>query len=116
MIMRALLFFCLCASVWAQGTVTIFGSVADSSGSVMPNITVRAVRSDTGAVREAISDSRGDYVITQLPAGNYSVMAETAGFKKFVIVDVTMQVDENRQVPIVLEVGNIADSVTVKAE
>src|SRR2546427_5499241 len=114
--MKTLLLFCACASLWAQGTVTIFGAVADSSGSVMPNVTVRAIRSGTGAIRQAISDTRSDYVITQLPAGKYSVTAEAAGFKKFVLLDVTIQVDENRQVPIVLEVGATTDSVTVKAE
>src|SRR5881628_3087639 len=56
--MKTLLLFCACASLWAQGTVTIFGAVADSSGSVMPNVAVRAIRSGTGAIRQAISDAR----------------------------------------------------------
>src|SRR5437667_5732543 len=56
--MKTLLLFCACASLWAQGTATIFGAVADSSGSVMPNVAVRAIRSGTGAIRQAISDAR----------------------------------------------------------
>src|SRR5262245_4489262 len=111
------LLFCLsAASVWAQGTTTIFGTVTDASGSVVPNIAVRAVRSETGASREVTADSRGDYIITQLPAGTYSVSVEAPGFKRFVLTGIAMQVDENRQVAIELQVGALADSVTVQAE
>ena len=42
--------------------------------------------------------------------------AEVAGFKKFIAGDIALQVDENRRVAIVLEVGNTAESVTVQAQ
>jgi hypothetical protein len=100
----------------AQGTVTIFGTVTDSSGSVMPNVTVKAVHGGTGTMRQAVSDSRGDYLITQLPPGTYTVSTEAPGFKKFVLIDVAMEVDQNRQVSIALEVGNLSESVSVRAE
>src|SRR5438876_202996 len=103
---RVLLLATLCASaLWAQGTATIFGTVTDGSGSVVANVKVRAIRADTSAARETLSDSRGDYVITQLPAGTYAVNVEAPGFKKFVLTGIVMQVDENRQLPVELQVG-----------
>ena len=62
------------------------------------------------------SDQRGDYVIPQLPIGTYRLSAEVSGFKKFILSDITLQVNENRRVQIALEVGNVAESVTVQAE
>jgi outer membrane receptor protein involved in Fe transport len=71
---------------------------------------------DTGTVRNVSSNERGEYIATALPIGNYTVTAELQGFKKFVQTGIAVQVDENRQVPITLEVGDVAESVTVQAE
>ena len=64
------------APLWAQGTATIFGTVTDSTGSVAPNVTVKSVQVATGMARQTVSDQRGDYVITQLPIGAYTLSAE----------------------------------------
>jgi hypothetical protein len=104
------------SALWAQGTVTIFGTVTDASGSVIPSAMVKAVRTSTGAERQTTSDVRGDYSITQLPAGVYNVSAEAPGFRKFLLRDISMEVDQNRQIPIALEVGNLSESVSVRAE
>ncbi|MGH8248927.1 MAG: carboxypeptidase-like regulatory domain-containing protein, partial [Gammaproteobacteria bacterium] len=109
-------FLLVSSAVYAQGTVTIFGVVTDSTGSLVPKAAVKVVRSETGAAREAISDDRGNYVVTQLPVGEYTVTVEAPGFKRFVQENIRVQVDENRQVNVSLEVGNVAESVTVRAE
>ena len=104
------------AAMMAQGTVTIYGTVTDASGSQVPGTAVTIVQVETGQVRNVISNDRGDYVATQLPIGAYSITAERKGFKKFVQTGVRVQVDENRQVPITLQIGDVAESVTVAAE
>lgn len=113
-----LLFFGLiaAASLLAQGSVTIYGTVTDASGSLIPGTTVRILQVETGQVRSVVSNERGDYVATQLPIGAYSISAERQGFKKFVQTGIRVQVDENRQVPITLQIGDVAESVTVEAE
>src|SRR5437867_3278956 len=108
--------FLASAPLWAQGTATIFGTVTDSTGSVAPNAPLTAVQVTTGMSRNTVSDQRGDYVIPQLPIGTYRLSAEVSGFKKFILSDITLQVNENRRVQIALEVGNVAESVTVQAE
>lgn len=104
------------AAMWAQGTVTIYGTVSDASGSLIPGTTVRILQVETGQTRSVVSNERGDYVATQLPIGVYTVTAERTGFKKFVQTGIRVQVDENRQVPVTLQVGDVAESVTVAAE
>ncbi len=115
--MKVLLVSLLAASgVLAQGSVTIFGAVKDISGSVIAGASVTIVHLETGQVRNTSSNERGEYIATLLPIGDYSVTAEMAGFKKFVQLGITVRVDENRQAPITLEIGDVAESVTVQAQ
>ena len=117
MLLRALCISLLaCSALFAQGSVTIYGTVKDASGSVIPGVTVEVANAATGAVRRASSDERGNYIVTQLPIGVYTVSAESAGFKKYVQKDIRVQVDDNRQVNIAFEVGAVTDSITVQAE
>ncbi|MDQ6699900.1 MAG: carboxypeptidase-like regulatory domain-containing protein, partial [Acidobacteriota bacterium] len=102
--------------LYAQGSVTIFGTVTDPSGAAIPGVAVTAVNAETGAIRRAVSDPSGGYVISQLPIGSYSVRVEAAGFKSFVQEQINVQVDENRRVNVALEVGALSESVTVSGE
>lgn len=104
------------AAALPQGSVTIFGTVTDSSGGVVPGVTITATHARTGFTRQTISGDGGNYVLTQLPIGSYSLRAEFSGFKTFVQENIPVQVDENRQVQIVLSVGAPSESVTVAAE
>src|SRR5688572_13410554 len=59
----------------AQGSVTIFGSVADASGAAAPGTRITATNVQTGSERVAVSDTSGNYVIASLPVGTYTVKA-----------------------------------------
>ncbi len=59
---------------------SINGTVTDASGSVIANASVTVTNSETGAVRVSVTNSRGEYSITQLNAGDYSVKISAAGF------------------------------------
>lgn len=100
----------------AQGSVTIFGTVQDTSGSVIAGATVTIEHRETGQLRRTSSNERGDYVAVQLPIGSYVVSAEMKGFKKAVQTGIQVQVDENRMVGLTLQVGDVSESVTVEAE
>src|SRR5262245_35746058 len=113
---RVLVLLAAVAQARAQGSVTIFGTVTDSSGAVVPGVTITATHAATGLVRQSLSDERGNYVLAQLLIGIYEVRAELAGFKAFVQENVRVQVDENRQVNVVLSVGAPSESVTVAAD
>ncbi|MFN7938676.1 MAG: TonB-dependent receptor [Bryobacteraceae bacterium] len=110
------LFFLFTFAAFAQGSVTIYGVVKDTTGALVPGANISITHTDTGAVRQAASNERGDYIASQLAIGGYTVTAERQGFKKFVQTGITVQVDENRMVPIVLQVGDVAESVTVEAQ
>lgn len=94
----------------------IAGFVRDSSGAVVPNVSVSASNTATGLTRSATSNENGYYVIANLPIGDYEVSAEATGFKKFIKTHVVLTVNAKLTVDITLEIGAVAQSVTVAAE
>ncbi|HUQ94932.1 MAG TPA: carboxypeptidase regulatory-like domain-containing protein [Bryobacteraceae bacterium] len=96
-------------------TAGIFGVVQDASSAVIPGATIRARNLATGFSRQVISDESGNYSFVLLPIGPYEVSAEAAGFKKAVLADVQLRVNDNRRVVFSMEVGQIAEQVTVEA-
>ena len=67
---------------WAQRTAgTISGTVMDSTGAVLPGVTVTAVCTDTNLTRSVVSDVQGGFTIPDVPGCVYRVTAELAGFK-----------------------------------
>src|SRR5215831_8116263 len=60
---------------------TITGSVNDSTGAVLPGVTVQATSTGTGVVKSAVTDERGTFVFSDLVPGLYDVSFELSGFK-----------------------------------
>ncbi len=62
---------------------SIEGTVVDSSGGVLPGVTVTVTNTDTGAVRSLVTNESGIFRAPLLTLGTYTVTAELEGFKKF---------------------------------
>lgn len=119
MLLRILAFVLLAALpgyLAAQGNVTIYGNVQDSSGAVVPAAEITVTNTRTGAIRTAVSTQSGDYVVSQLALGVYSVRVQAQGFKTYLQDGISVQVDENRQINVALELGSVSESVEVAAE
>jgi len=63
-------------------TVTIQGRIYDTTGAAISQATVNAVNTDTGFARSTTATATGDYQISSLPVGEYTVTAEKTGFQK----------------------------------
>ena len=118
-----------CAILWLAGSVgtvwqsaaqstsgEITGTVTDGSGGVIPGASVHARELSTGVVREAATNTRGDYRILELPLGKYQMSVEAQGFKKFVRDDVAVDVEQTVRVDFSMEVGEASETVSVTAE
>ena len=103
-------------SLWAQVTASITGTVKDASGAVAQGATVTAKHLETGNARTTDTDSSGGYILPSLSIGQYEVTAEKPGFKRGVRQGITLVVAQQAVVNITLEVGNVAQEVTVLAE
>ncbi|HWH59915.1 MAG TPA: carboxypeptidase-like regulatory domain-containing protein, partial [Terriglobales bacterium] len=93
----------------------IHGTVTDSSGAVVPDVAVVAFNTGTGQVRTVTSDANGNFEFIQLPIGTYKVSASKNGFKKHERNGITLVLDQNYALPIQMEVGTTAETITVEA-
>lgn len=109
-------FLLLAASVSAQTTGTLNGIVRDTSGAVIPNAKVAATNEATGYHRVVTADLGGGYLIPLVPVGTYSVSAELSGFKKVQQTGIVVTVDQNVRVDMVLQVGEVTETVNVESE
>lgn len=103
------------AALAQTDTATVFGTARDSTGGVVPGLAVTMTNELTGQTRSTMSGATGDYGFPLLPVGRYTLAAEKAGFKKFVRKGITLEVNQNARVDIDLEVGALAETVTVEA-
>ena len=94
---------------------TIFGTVRDSSGAVIPTAKISAKNLETGAARTVVSDTLGAYQIPGVAAGNYEVEAVAVGFKTFVHGGISVTVGESVPVNFELPVGETQQKVEVQA-
>src|SRR5881394_3201107 len=97
----------------AQITASVFGVVRDSTGAIVPQVRVTARNSSTSFSRGVVTDENGDYLITNLPVGAYSVTFEKNGFRRAVQDGITLEVNDNARVDAALTVGQVTESVTV---
>jgi hypothetical protein len=116
------LFLCLplvCGAALFAQTVTgsLVGTVLDPAAAVVPNATIQLTNQGTAAIMTATSDAEGVFHFANLLPGTYSVSVQAPGFKTRVVKDVTVGLSENRDLGrMELDLGNVADKVTVTAE
>ncbi len=94
---------------------TIVGTVTDPSGAFVPGVKIMVINSDTGQARNISSNEAGQYVVSGLIPGKYTVSAESSGFKKFEQKDVALNVGDRLRVDVALQVGAASESVNVEA-
>lgn len=112
------LFLCLAPlAAWGQtGLASITGVVTDPSGAVIANVTVTATQVATGTTGIAVTSDTGNYTIPQLRVGEYSVVIEQAGFKKYERLGITLAASQTFRLDVTLEIGSTAESVTITAD
>ena len=97
-------------------TATFVGLVDDSSGAGVPGATVVATHQATGVPRETVTDARGEFVLSALPNGSYSVRIELPGFKSLTNEGIALGAGQTVRQTFVLEVGTVSETVTVAGE
>jgi len=101
------------ATLSAQfNTAEVSGSVKDISGAVLPGSSVVAIHNATGLKSEQLSDSNGEFLLLNLPIGEYTVSAEFQSFKK-VSRSIVLVIGQKARLDFRLEVGSVDEEVTV---
>ncbi|MGO9084793.1 MAG: carboxypeptidase regulatory-like domain-containing protein [Candidatus Sulfotelmatobacter sp.] len=108
----------LCTSVWMQAQVEtgkIVGSVKDASGAVVTDAAITVTETQTNVQKKVLSNGNGDYVVTELKSGVYTVAVEHAGFKKAIQPAFKLDVNQVVRADFVLTVGAITEEMVVTA-
>src|SRR2546427_11583312 len=104
------------AAAWAQGSgsATIAGVVKDTSGAVMPGVTVEAASPALiEKVRSVVSDAQGQYKIVDLRPGTYVVTFTLPGFSTVKRDGVELTTGITATVSAELKVGTVEETITV---
>ena len=118
-LLPAIIVCALAAPALAQSTAAngaIEGTITDSSGGVLPGVTVTITNLGTGAERSVVTNEKGLYRAPLLPLGSYRVVAELPGFKKFDQTGITLSVGMTAVINATLSVGAVSETLTVVAE
>jgi hypothetical protein len=110
----ALLLGIFAATASGQTTTgSIYGTVSDPSGAVIPNAAVTATNTQNNFSSTAQSNETGDYVFPVLAPGSYTVSAQAKGFKTTEQTGIILDANQNVHVIFKLSVGATTETVSV---
>lgn len=120
---QVLLVVCLTGSVLLTAVVPalaqtgqINGVITDNTGAVVPGATVKAIEVATGLSRDTVSGADGRYAFRSLRPTTYDVGVELSGFKSAQRTGLLLQADQNLTVNFSIELGTLAETITVSGE
>ena len=101
----------------AQATATILGQVTDESGAALPGVTV-TLRSPALQVpsMSTATDERGEYRLTPLPIGIYTVEYELSGFQMLRLSEIRLSAGFSAKLDQSMKIGALAETVTVSGQ
>ncbi len=103
------------AHAQAAGTGSVIGKIADSSGAVLPGVTVTFKSPEALGSYTGVTDAEGAYRVNNLPPATYEARAELQGFQA-AVQTVTVRISSTTTVDFALPIGSVAEVVTVTSE
>jgi hypothetical protein len=104
----------LIVPVWAQTDAgKIVGTITDSSGAVIPGVTVSVVSEKTGQERTVITNAAGDYTVTPLPPETYTLKVSLPGLAAPEYKGIALQVGQVRTLNITMQAAGVSTEVSV---
>src|SRR4051794_8724697 len=103
---------------FAQGSIfsRLSGTVVDSEGLPIPGATVKVKNNATGQEIDLVSGNDGGFTAPNIASGSYSVLVELAGFRTTTLSSVSVAAGIPTTVKVAMQVGTIAENVTVVGE
>jgi hypothetical protein len=120
---RSRLLICLVLSLSAEPSTiaqavygSIFGDVIDPSGRYVAGAKVSATSTERGTTTETVTNENGNYGLSHLLPGRYSIRIEVQGFKVSEAAGIPVHVDQAARVDFELQIGSLTENVRVSAE
>src|SRR5713101_1801545 len=99
----------------ADELATLTGYLTDPNGLRVPNVIVQVTNVETNVKYSGETNDEGLYRVSSIPSGTYRVVVQKTGFKSIVKQGVELHVQDVIALNFQLEVGSVAESVTVEA-
>src|SRR5258708_2319039 len=100
-------------AVGQKDTGGISGIVRDPGGAMISGAKVTVTDVDRGTELVITTNTQGEYVVSPLKIGQYKLTVEKAGFRKVIVGPVVVNIQGHPAVDITLQVGSVAESITV---
>src|SRR6202050_731678 len=116
LLLATVLIVALMGAAGAKGQVlygTLTGTVTDKTGAVVPNAAVTLTDQATGQVRSATAGAQGDYQLTNLLPGTYTLSVKQSGFADFTEKDIAIEINRQVRVDATLQPAGVTQVVTV---
>lgn len=95
---------------------SLVGTVTDQNKAVVADARVTITNKGTGQVREATTNSNGEYSIINVLPGTYDVRVTRPGFNTFTSTDLTISANNVTRQDVEMRIGNVTDVVSVTAD
>lgn len=115
-IVAVLSFLAALPALAQTSTGSLFGSITDPNGAAVPGSQVTARQEETGQESQTLTTEAGLFGFPSLQVGHYSLTAEKPGFKKLVRTGIEMRVALRQTLDLRLDVGDVQQTVEVRAE
>lgn len=104
-------------AVYAQlaNTTSLVGTVTDSAGAAMPDVSITAVNTATQDTYKTSTNSDGNYTIAFPRIGGYRIEATHAGFQTLTKTGITVDQNQTVRTDFALQVGQVSQNIEVKA-
>src|ERR1700675_3677073 len=94
----------------------ILGTITDATGASVAGARVTATNTETGLVRESITDTDGNYSFSELQLGNYSITATKEGFRTQTATNIVVAVEGPQRANLTMTPGRVDERVEVQAD
>jgi hypothetical protein len=111
----SLLFLILPLVAFAQGNVTVVGTVRDSTGAVITGAEVKIEGTAAGFTRSVVSTTNGQYQVIDVPPGTYMITVTATNFQP-AVATVTITSDSKQNIDLGLEVGQTQATIQVDTD
>jgi len=96
-------------------TATVYGTVTDTSGALVPRANVTLTQQDTGQTNTKVTEESGDFGFTFLPVGVYTLHIDAPGFKSYISKGIELTAGQQMRQSFTLEVGAVTETVNVES-
>ncbi|MEO6725181.1 MAG: carboxypeptidase regulatory-like domain-containing protein, partial [Blastocatellia bacterium] len=102
-----------CFSPCEISSLHLRGSLHDSTGNVLPNVTLTLLNTATNLARATVTNASGEYFFEKIDPGTYNVEAMQTGFKKLDRSGILIETQQQITLDLTMELGSVSETVIV---